>query len=50
MEALSKERIPVERVGIRDSFGQSSLSYTKLLSTYHLTKEEIVKKVRAILK
>ncbi len=50
MEVLSKECIPVERVGIRDSFGQSCLSHTQLLSVYHLTKEEIVKKVTDILK
>lgn len=50
LEVLSKECIPVERVGIWDSFGQSCLTHTQLLSHYHLTKEEIVKSVTTILK
>lgn len=50
LEALSEDRIPVQCVGIPDSFGQSSLDYAQLLSAYQLTKEHIVEKVRTVLK
>jgi transketolase len=50
LETLGREHIPVECVGIPDCFGQSSQSYSNLLSAYRLTKEEIVRKVKSVLK
>ena len=48
-EALNKTPVPLERVGVNDSFGQSSESYQKLLTAYSLTIEAIVKASKGLL-
>ena len=40
-EIFSKDRIPVERVGINDVFGCSAHGYLELLEHYGLTKEHV---------
>ncbi len=47
--ALNKTPVPLERVGVNDSFGQSSESYQKLLAAYGLTIEAIVKASKGLL-
>lgn len=44
-EALRKERIPVEFVGINDTFGCSAHNYQDVLNAHGLTTEHIVKAV-----
>jgi transketolase len=41
-EILSKNPVPVERIGIKDRFGQSSYDYYELLKEYGLTEDAIV--------
>ena len=42
-EVLSKERLPIEFMGIQDTFGCSGHSYQEVLAHYGLTKEALVK-------
>jgi transketolase len=48
--ALSKERLPIEVLGINDSFGTSAENYDILLKHYGLEPEDVAKKVRSVLK
>lgn len=48
-EALCASRLPIEILGINDSFGRSAESYDLLLQTYHLMPEDIVAKVKMVL-
>ncbi len=48
-EALSSERLPIERLGINDSFGRSAENYDLLLKRYHLMPEDVAEKIRRIL-
>jgi transketolase len=48
-EALSASRLPIEMVGINDSFGRSAENYNLLLECYHLMPEDIVAKVKKVL-
>jgi len=48
-EALSGSRLPVEMVGIQDSFGRSAENYDLLLERYHLMPEDVAAKVRKVL-
>jgi transketolase len=41
-EILSRNPVPVERIGIRDRFGQSSYDYYELLEEYGLTEDAMV--------
>lgn len=41
-EILSRNPVPIERIGIRDRFGQSSYDYYELLEEYGLTEDAIV--------
>ena len=41
--------VPMQSVGIRDSFGQSAHSYEDLLTAYGLTPEHIAEAVRHVL-
>lgn len=47
-EALAKSRIPIEFVGIRDTFGCSGHCYEDVLSYHGLTKEHVVKAIQTI--
>ena len=49
-EILSKNPLPVERVGVMDRFGQSSHDYYELLKYYGLTAGAIVQKAKKLLK
>jgi transketolase len=44
-EVLCKECIPIEYVGIEDTYGGSAHSYQELLDYYSLTKEGIIKAI-----
>ena len=48
-EALSAGRLPVEILGICDSFGRSAENYELLLEEYHLMPEDIAAKVKKVL-
>lgn len=48
--ALSTERLPVEVLGINDSFGTSAENYDILLKHYGLEPEDVARKVRSVLK
>lgn len=48
-EALSASRLPIEMLGINDSFGLSAENYTLLLERYHLMPADIAAKVRKVL-
>jgi len=47
--ALSKKRLPIEVLGVQDSFGTSAENYSILLKAYGLESEDVAKKVRAVL-
>ncbi|NBK26545.1 MAG: hypothetical protein EOM68_31605, partial [Spirochaetia bacterium] len=47
--ALSKKRLPIEVLGVQDSFGTSAENYSILLKHYGLESEDVAKKVRAVL-
>ncbi len=47
--ALSQKKLPIEVLGIRDSFGTSAENYSILLKHFGLEPEDVAKKVRAIL-
>lgn len=49
-EALSASRLPIEIVGINDTFGRSAENYNLLLEYYHLMPEDIAAKIRLVLK
>lgn len=40
-EILCKEKIPIEFIGIQDTFGRSAHSYKELLEYYGLTTEHV---------
>jgi len=44
-EALRKSRLPIEFVGVQDSFGCSAKNYEELLNHYGLTKEAIMQAI-----
>lgn len=48
-EALSSSRLPIELMGIEDSFGRSAENYDKLLQCYHLMPEDVAAKVKKVL-
>ena len=48
-EALSADRLPVEILGINDSFGVSAENYEVLLEKYGLTPEGVAEKIRKVL-
>lgn len=48
-EALSSGRLPIELLGINDSFGRSAENYTMLLKHYHLMPEDVAEKIRKVL-
>lgn len=48
-EALSTSRLPIEILGIDDSFGRSAESYSLLLEHYHLMPEDVADKARKVL-
>jgi transketolase len=48
-EVLSSERLPVEILGINDSFGRSAENYGLLLERYHLMPEDVAAKVKKVL-
>lgn len=48
-EALGKSRLPVEIVGIQDTFGTSASNYDELLEKYGLTSGHIVSAVNSVL-
>jgi transketolase len=43
-------RVPVGVMGVRDSFGTSAQAYDELLGHYHLMPEDIVQKVKQVLR
>ncbi len=47
-EALRRERVPIEFVGVNDRFGSSAHSYQDILEYMGLTTEHIVEAVRSI--
>ena len=47
-EALCRSRVPMEMVGVNDSFGCSAHSYQELLEHYGLTAEHIVQAIESI--
>jgi len=47
--ALRKSNIPMDYVAVNDTFGQSAHSADELMEFYGLTKENIVKKLKAML-
>lgn len=47
-EALSKSRLPIEFVGVNDTFGCSAHSYEEVLQYVGLTKEHIIEAIEAI--
>ena len=49
-EVLGEEAaVPMERVGIRDRFGQSALDYNELLREYGITVENILSAIKRVL-
>ncbi len=48
--ALKGKGTPIEVVAIEDAFGQSAQSYEELLTHYGLTAEDIVCKIKSVLK
>jgi len=49
-EALSNSRLPIEIIGVNDTFGRSAENYDLLLEHYHLTSEDIASRIRLVLK
>jgi transketolase len=49
-EALSDSKLPIEIIGINDSFGRSAENYDILLEYYHLTSDEIASRIKLVLK
>jgi len=49
-EALSTSGLPIEILGINDTFGRSAENYNLLLEYYHLMPEDIASKIRLVLK
>jgi len=48
LAALAKSRIPVETMGIEDTFGCSAHNYKALLEYYHLTVDGIIEKIKIL--
>ena len=48
--ALRKEKTPMDYISIEDTFGQSATNEEELLSCYGLTKENIIKKAKILIK
>lgn len=48
-EALSASRLPIEILGINDSFGRSAESYDLLLEHFRLMSEDVASKARKVL-
>lgn len=48
-EALSTSKLPVEILGIRDSFGRSAENYDLLLKHFHLMPEDVAEKIKSVL-
>lgn len=48
-EALSASRLPIEILGINDSFGLSAENYDLLLERYHLMSADVTAKIRKVL-
>jgi transketolase len=49
LEALSRCRVPVERVGIKDQFGMSGMNHAELLERFGLTSKGIALAARNLL-
>ena len=49
-EALSDSRLPIEILGLNDTFGRSGENYNILLEHFHLTPNDIADKVKLVLK
>jgi transketolase len=49
-EVIMKTKIPIVPVGVKDRFGQSAGNYEELLIEYGLTKEEVCRAVKEVLK
>lgn len=49
LNALSREMIPVEVIGIEDSFGTSAENYGLMLDEYHLTPRDIAERVKSLM-
>ena len=47
--ALAGRDLPIEFVGVKDSFGTSALSYEELLNHYGLTADAIKDAVKVVL-
>ena len=48
LAALAKSRIPVETMGIEDTFGCSAHNYKELLEYYHLTVDGVIEKIKKL--
>ena len=49
-EALRMQRLPIEFVGVEDSYGTSAKNYEELLERYGLTAEVIAQRVKSVVK
>jgi len=49
-EALSNQMVRIERVGIKDTFGQSAQTHEELLEHYSLMPENIIEKADGLIK
>lgn len=49
LEALRRECLPVELVGINDTFGTSAANYDELLDYYGLTPQSVIKAIETVL-
>ena len=47
--ALSSTRLPIEILGVNDSYGTSAENYSILLKQYRLEPEDVAKKIRSLL-
>jgi len=47
--ALSKDRLPIEMLGVNDRFGTSAENYEILMKAYGLNPEDVAQKVRNVL-
>lgn len=48
-EALSTSRLPIEILGVSDTFGRSAENYELLMKQYHLMPEDVAAKVKSVL-
>lgn len=49
-EALSDSKLPIEILGMNDSFGRSAENYNLLLEHFHLMPDDIASKINLVLK